>query len=87
MIPTVGFVMIRHPGWVIPLPLPIFLAWPFVVVAWGLVTVADRLVRRGGAGSPSLSMARVGLQAMFHLSGLEVDVRSTEETRILVRLI
>ena len=44
MIPTIGLLLIGKARWTVPLPLPVFLAWPFSLVALGSVTLAGRLV-------------------------------------------
>ena len=87
MIPSLGVVLIGGPRWVLPLPLPIFLVWPFVVIAFGGVTLAQRLVSRQGASFSRLAVVRVGLLALFQLSGLRVNVRSTDGARIFVWLV
>ena len=46
MIPAIGLILIGRARWSVPLPLPILLAWPFVLVALGGVTLAERMVGR-----------------------------------------
>ena len=80
MIPIVGLIRVGKARWV---PLPVFLVWPFVPVALGAVAVTERLV-----SSPStlskLTMVRGGLLALCQLSGLKIDVRSTDGSRVFV---
>ena len=85
MIPTIGLVLIGKARWTVPLPLPVFLAWPFILVALASVTLAECLVG-GRDARHSLTMARRGLFTFCQLSGLKVDVRSTEGTRVFVWL-
>ncbi len=86
MIPAIGLILIGRARWTVPLPLPIFLAWPFVLVALGGVTLAERIIgRRETRGG--LTMVHGGLSALCQLSGLRVDVRATDGTRVFVWLI
>jgi len=72
---------------VLPLPLPVLLVWPFVVIALGGVALAQRFASRQSASFSRLAVARVGLSALFQLSGLRVHIRSTDGARILVWLV
>ncbi len=85
MIPAVGLILLGKTRWSVPLPLPVFLAWPLVLVALGGVTVAEHLVARRHA-VPRLTLARAGLLALCQLSGLKIDVRSADGTRVLIWL-
>ena len=69
-----------------PLPLPVFLAWPLVLVALAGVTMAERLAVRRDAVA-GLTMARAGLLALCQLSGLKIDVRSADGTRVFIWLV
>ena len=40
MIPTIGLVLIGKARWTVPLPLPVFLAWPFILAGVASVTLA-----------------------------------------------
>ncbi len=86
MIPAIGLILIGGAGWTVPLPLPIFLAWPFMLVALGGVTLAERVVDRHDTRG-GLTMMHGGLSALCQLSGLRIDVRSTNGTRVFVWLI
>ncbi len=86
MIPAIGLVLIGKARWTVPLPLPVFLFWPFILVALGGVTLVERLVDEGDARHSMLTMARCGLCAFCQLSGLRIDVRSPDGTRVLVWL-
>ncbi len=85
MIPAFALVMVRTPKCVVPLALPVFLAWPFFLVALGGVTMAQALVDERDTRA-ALRMARTGLFAFCHLSGFKLDVRSAEGERVLVWL-
>ncbi len=86
MIPAVGLIVIGKARWTVPLPLPLFLAWPFILVALGGVTLAERRVDRRAARFSRLTLARGGLLALCQLSGRKIDVRSTDGTRVFVWL-
>ena len=79
--------LIGRPRWVLPLPLPIFLVWPFVVMALGGVALAQRFVSRQATSFSRLTTVRFVLLAFFQLSGLRVDVRAHDGARILVWLV
>ena len=83
MIPVIGLIRIGKARWTVPLPLPVFLAWPFVLVALARVTLTERLVNRRSTHS-KLTMARGGLSVLCQLSGLKIDVRSTDGSRVFV---
>ena len=85
MIPAIGLVLIGKPRSVVPLPLPVFLVWPVMLVALAGVTLAARLVD-GRDRDSALTVARCGLLACCQLSGLRVDVRSSDGTRVLIWL-
>ena len=87
MIPSVGLLKIGNPSWTLPLPLPVFLAWPLIAIALGGVVLMQRVVDRQGASFSRLALTRVALRALFQLSGLKIDVRSTEGTRITMWLL
>ena len=71
----------------IPLPVPFFLLWPFILLALAVVGVASRLTRRQHAARSGLAVAKTALVAMFHLSGLRIDVRSREHDNVYFRFI
>ena len=41
MIPPLGLVLIGRADWTVPLPFPVFLVWPFILVALGGVRLGD----------------------------------------------
>ena len=83
MLPAIGLVRIDKARWTVPLPLPIFLAWPFVLVALSGVAVAERLAPTRSTHS-KLTIARDGLVVLCHLSGLKIDLRSTDGSRVFI---
>lgn len=86
MFPAIGLVRVgRKRGF--PLPLPLFLLWPLLLVGWLLLEGARLLVPRGAAAALSLDAARLGFLTLFHLSGLSVDVQTSDGVNVRFRLI
>lgn len=84
MLPTIGLVQIGTRRWAVPLPLPLFLAWPFVLLAFGAVSLSRGLVGPREHAVSRLAIAHAGLLALFYLSGLTVDVHAKDGMRVLV---
>ncbi len=71
----------------VPIPLPLFLLWPFVILAFVIVWVLRLFAPRGSGSEWTLSLALYGLCLLFHLSGIVIDVRSQDGSGVLLRLI
>ena len=84
MLPTLGLVRIGNRRWTVPLPLPVFLVWPFVLLALGGVALSRGLIGHREGHISRLAIAQTGLLALFYLSGLTVDVHAKDGTRVLV---
>jgi hypothetical protein len=85
MMPALALVAIGpRRRWLLPLPLPLFLLWPFVVLAIGGVRLADALRRRPGSTTGRHAGARAALHALCQLRGLRLDVCSSDDIRLLV---
>lgn len=84
MLPTLGLVRIGNRRWTIPLPLPVFLVWPFVLLALGGVWISRGLIASREGDVSKLAIAQTGLLGLFYLSGLSVDVHAKDGTRVLV---
>ena len=85
MIPSIGIVRIgRKRG--VPLPLPLFLVWPFLLLGGLILAVARLLVPNGTPAAASLDAGRLGLLTLFHLSGLRVDVETADGMNVRFRL-
>ena len=81
MLPSI--LMLRvGPGAGIPIPVPLFLLWPLVLVlalVGGLIwLVMPRTRRTGGL----LEKLRLAWTLFNNLSGLKIDVRSADGTRV-----
>jgi hypothetical protein len=71
----------------IPLPIPFFLLWPFILLALAVVGFVGWVTRRQGPSPGGLVVAKTALLAMFHLSGLRIDVRSRDHDNFHLWLI
>jgi hypothetical protein len=58
-----------------PIPLPLFLLWPLLLLALGVVSLAAAILGRRSEQGRNAHLAKAGLLALFHLSGLKIDVR------------
>ena len=67
----------------VPLPLPLFLLWPFLLVGW-LVFGAGRLVTREWRGRPALTGMYGVLTLWPHLRGVRIDARSQRGSRVRI---
>ena len=70
-----------------PIPLPLILLWPLVGLALALTAVARRACRRPGPTARNVALAHGALLAFCHLRGVEVDVHTSDGTRVYLRLI
>ncbi len=84
MLPTLGLVRIGNRRWTVPLPLPVFLFWPFVLLALGGVSMSRGLIASREGEISKLAIAHTGLLCLFYLSGLTVDIHAKDGTRVLV---
>jgi hypothetical protein len=86
MIPAIAILGIgrtRRPR----IPLPLFLLWPFVALAWliiGLISLCYWIAGKWGRGP---ARARTILLMFCRLSGTVVDIRAQDGTQLYVRLI
>ena len=71
----------------IPIPMPFFLLWPFILLALAVVGLASCLTRRQYPSPRGLVAAKTAILALFHLSGLRIDVRSRDQDNFYLRFI
>ncbi len=81
MMPALALVGIPGPRWLPPLPIPLFLLWPFVLVCLGLARLLDR---QRPAEAATLRMA---MQVFRELRGLTVDVDTTDHKQVRIRFV
>lgn len=86
MIPAMAILRIGR-GRRLPVPLPLFLLWPLVLLALLLVALAGPLADRRSEAGRRLLAARLGILALFRLSGLSVDARGSDGREVRIRLV
>ena len=78
MMPTLALIGIPGPRWLPPIPIPLFLLWPFVLVCQGIARLLDR-VRPAGAAK-----LRTAMQAFGELRGLTIDVDTANHKQVRI---
>ncbi len=78
MMPTLGLIGIPGPRWLPPIPIPLFLLWPFVLVCRG---IARLLGRDRPAEAAKL---RTAMQAFGELRGLTIDVDASNHAQVRI---
>jgi hypothetical protein len=81
MVPSL-LVMRIGPGRGVPLPLPLFLLWPFFILAALLVGAGYLAVLVVGGDTRRFAMAGLAGRMLLNLRGLKIDVRSHDGTRL-----
>ena len=85
MIPTVGLLTLGTTRWWVPVPLPVFLVWPFVLVVLGTLAVGKQLAR--GKTALRITTAYIALRTFCQLSGLDVSLQTVDDFRMRLRLL
>ena len=81
MMPAIAVVGIPGPRWLPPLPLPVFVLWPFVPLGLGLAKLLDR-------GRPAAALKlRAALQLFCSMRGLAIDVDTSDQTQVWIRFL
>jgi len=83
MIPTLLMLRIQK----VYIPLPLFLLWPFLLLAALLLAVAYVPVALVGGNTQPFAHALALGRVFFNLHGLKVDVRSHDGTQVYLRII
>jgi len=78
MMPAVALVGIPGPRWLPPIPIPLFLLWPFVLVCLGLARLLDR------DRPAEASKLRTAMQAFRELRGLTIDVDTARHKQLRI---
>lgn len=81
MMPALALIDVPGPDWLPPLPVFVFLLWPFVWAAQGLAW----LLRTDHP--ETAERLRLAARAFQELRGLEVDLRSHDHHRIHIRFV
>ncbi len=78
MMPALGLIGIPGPRWLPPIPIPLFLLWPFVLVCLGLARLLDRVQPVAAA------KLRTAMQAFRELRGLTIDVDTADHEQVRI---
>jgi len=81
MMPTLGLVGIPGPRWLPPIPIPLFLLWPFVLVCLGFARLLDR------DRPAEAAKLRTAMQAFRELRGLAIDVDTADHKQVRIRFV
>ena len=83
MPPTVALLGLGRRRWLVPLPIPLILAWPLVGLALGVAALIEAVWGRSHrGGSPVFTKA--ALLALCELHGLQVDFRGARGGRMFL---
>jgi hypothetical protein len=78
MMPALGLIGIPGPRWLPPIPIPLFLLWPFVPVCLGIARLLDR------DWPAEAAKLRTTMQAFRELRGLTIDVDTANHKQVLI---
>jgi hypothetical protein len=68
-------------------PLPLFLLWPLVALAWIVVLPVRFLAPQASAAGKGALAAWTALAALGQLSGLDIDVSAADGAKVRIRFI
>ncbi len=78
MMPTFGVVRFQGHRWVPPVPLPLFLLWPFAVVCLGTARLLDR------SKPVEADKLRAAVHVFRELRGLSIEVDAAHGKQVRV---
>ncbi len=78
MMPALGLIGIPGPRWLPPIPIPLFLLWPFVLVCLGIARLLDR------ARPAEAAKLRTATQVFRELRGLTIDVDTANHKQVRI---
>ncbi len=81
MMPILGLIAIPGPRWLPPLPIPLFLLWPFVLFSLGIARLLDR------DRPAEAAKLRTALQVFRELRGLTIDVDTADRKQVRIRFV
>ncbi len=81
MMPALGIIGIPGPRWLPPIPIPLFLLWPFVLVCLGIARLLDR------DRPAKAAKLRTALQAFRQLRGLTIDIDTADDRQVRIWLV
>ncbi len=78
MMPAIGLIGIPRLRWLPPIPIPLFLLWPFALVCLGIARLLDR-------NRPAeAAKLRTAMQAFRELRGLTIDVDTADHRQVRI---
>ncbi len=78
MMPALGLIGIPGPRWLPPIPIPLFLLWPFVLVCLGIARLLDR------DRPAEAAKLRTAMQAFRELRGLIIDADTANHKQVRI---
>ena len=79
--PALALIGIPGPGWLPPIPVPLFLLWPFVPVCLGIARLLDK-------NHPTeAAKLRAAMVVFRELRGLSIDAETADERPVRIRFI
>ena len=81
MMPALALIGIPGPRWLLPVPIPLFLLWPFVLFCHGIARLLDR-DRRAEAAK-----VRTAMQAFRDLRGLTIDIDTANHKQVRIWIV
>ncbi len=78
MMPALGLIGLPGPRWLPPIPIPLFLLWPFVLVCLGIARLLDR------DRPAEAAKLRTAMQAFRELRGLTIDVNPAHHKQVRI---
>lgn len=79
--PALALVGLPGPRWLPPLPVPLFLLWPFLVICLGSAWIL------GKSRPVEAAKLRTVLEAFRQLRGLAIEVETTEQKPVRIRIV
>jgi hypothetical protein len=81
MMPALGLIAIPGPRWLPPIPLPLFLLWPFVPLCLGTARLLD------GGRPADAARLRIAAHVFLELRGLSIDVDTADGMHVRIRFV
>jgi hypothetical protein len=81
MMPALVLIRIPERRWLPPVPIPVFLLWPFVPVCVGLAGLLGR-------GRPAeAETVRAVVEVFWNMRGLTIDVDTADDEHVHIRFV
>ena len=86
MPPALIVLRVGSGGW-FPLPLPLFLVWPFIAIAGLMLVICRPFVREESRADLGIDAGLQMLSIFCHLSGVRIEVCSKDGTDIRIQIV